>query len=158
MNHLELINDRLAYFGDHAPLQQTIVETIARLPDEVAEFALERCRFISVGESLFGVVLPGRIGVDHYRGRPAGHYSEALPADNWIIVLADPLPDEGAHSIVAHEIAHAWRGDDRLGNPPDDCEEATARLTAEWGFSGLGADAEYCSGGFRGHNLDTAES
>lgn len=123
----------LAYYGEdlHGTFR-VLVETIARLPDDVATFALGRCCYVSVGEAAYGMVLPGRIGVDHLSRRSA---------DRWIVVLAEaPMAQPGAHGIVAHEIAHAWRRDDRLGQPPADCERATAELTAQWGFDGIGAD------------------
>ena len=139
----EDIVHRLAYYGEDSHLEGLIVEVVARLPEDVADFALERCRYMSVGESVFGMVLPGRIGVG-WEGRVQGNPSEVLPDDAWLVVLADPLPEKDAHSIIAHEIAHAWRGDDRLSFCGDNValEEATARLTAEWGFSGIGAEPE----------------
>ena len=111
----EIIHDRLVYYGESADMELLVVETIAQLPGEVAEFALDGCCFISVGVAIFGVVLPGRVG------RPQVGWDRDLepwqsnPSEKWIVVLAEDLPSTDAHGIVAHEIAHAWRGDDRLG-------------------------------------------
>ena len=52
--------------------------------------------------------------------------------------------------MVAHEIAHAWLGHNPLDpDVPKDAEIVTANLVAEWGFTGLGADADYCDSSAR---------
>ncbi len=133
--------DRLAYYGSDFDLGRTIVETIVRLLDPVAQFALERCRFTSVGKSVYGMCLPGRIAASF--GRRWEDATTVLPDDKWILVLTDPLPADDAHSIVAHEIAHAWRGDDVLSMIGWECERAITELVAKWGFVGLGTDVEH---------------
>jgi hypothetical protein len=121
---------------DDLDLTRTLAETLLCLPEEVAQFACDRCRFIS-SSGCYGMVLPGRLGV---------HPDTRAPEDDlWLILLASDLPEADAHSIVAHEIAHAWLGHDRLS--PDltpECEVEAATLTAQWGFSGIGASVDHC--------------
>jgi hypothetical protein len=62
----------------------------------------------------------------------------------WVILLDENIPEEDRESAIAHEVAHARLGHDRLGEMPDDCETQAANLVKEWGFTGKGADAEYC--------------
>ena len=128
------------YYGEYEAVERTIVETICRLPDPIARFALDRCRFLSVGASVYGMTLPGRAGV--------ASWPEQRSRNIWLIVLADPLPDDSSHSIVAHEIAHAWLKHDRLGFPPEDCEIQAAETAKIWGFIGKGADSNYCNAPF----------
>jgi hypothetical protein len=99
----------------------------------VGRFALDRCAFTSVGQTILGMALPGRIGV---------HVAERRSKNVWIIVSLDQEPGEELQTTVAHEIAHAWLGHDRCGDMPTDCEEQAARLAKSWGFGGEGADAE----------------
>lgn len=130
------VNDRLRYYGEDANTHRLLVRTIVRLPEEVAEFALERCRFVSVGGADHGLVLPGRVATD----------LEDRSTDMWLVVLRDNARADDAESIIAHEIAHAWRRHDRLSlDVYQHSEKVAARLTAEWGFSGLGADIEHAT-------------
>ena len=135
----EGVANDLAYYGEHDGLWVAIVETVVRLPERVRRFALNRCRFVSIGLSVAGYVLPGRIGVDEPTKRSR---------NMWIVVLDETMfehmPDD-IHSVIAHEIAHAWRKDDRLAFPPDDCELKAANLAQEWGFVGKGADPEFAN-------------
>ena len=135
--HVELLRGvayDLAYFGQDPRIEQALVRVIAQLPEIVRDYTLERCRFVSVGEELNGVVLPGRIG------------RTSLNEPTWIVVLSERIEDEDLDGIVAHEIAHAWFGHDRLGMPPEDCETKAANLALAWGFTGTGTDADYCEG------------
>lgn len=67
-----------------------IVETICRLPREIAEFALDRCFFVSVGPANNGITLPGRL---------------VSPKDEkWLIVLEERIRPQDAHGIVAHRL------------------------------------------------------
>ena len=127
----------VAYYGEDEVFRWRIGEALMRLPDDVARFALARCRFVSVGRATHGMVLPGRIGTHHYERRSR---------NMWIILLDENVAEANVHSAIAHEIAHAWRRDDRLGEPPKDCEEQTARLVEKWGFTGIGADPRHCEG------------
>ena len=137
---------RLVYHGEAFDVGAVIVETIGRLPEEVAEFALEHCVFTSAGESVYGMVLPGRLGVDCYRGREPGNLGRAVEGDKWFVLLADPLPPEDAHSIVAHEIAHAWRRDDKLtAIGGAEVEVSACQLVRGWGFTGLGCDVDHAT-------------
>jgi hypothetical protein len=131
----EEIHYDLSYHGESLDIHRQIIETILRLPEKVAGFAVENCRFISVGEAIYGITLPGRIATNLRR----------TTRNVWIIVLSENCNEKDIHSIIAHEIAHAWRKDDRLANTPEDCENQTANLVRDWGFTGCGANADYCS-------------
>ena len=120
----------LLYFGESDEVVKVIVETIAKLPATVAAFAIERCAFVSVGKVACGITLPGKIGVNARTRRSR---------NQWVILLTERLPSHDRHSIVAHEIAHAWLGHDKLSiNLPKDCETKAAGLTKSWGFTGKG--------------------
>ena len=81
-----------------------------------------------------GLTLPGRIGI----------LGSRRSRNRWIIVL-----DDAEHSskdfdaTIAHEIAHAWLGHDRIGEIPEDCEPQAAALAREWGFLGRASDLDY---------------
>lgn len=126
----------LMYFGEDNELRRLIAETIFRIPESAGRFALRNCAFVSVGRVTAGITLPGRIGVDP---------STERPDNQWLIVLAEVFSSrEEAMGVIAHEIGHAWRGDDRLGvDTPEDCEIQTATLARDWGFGGSGADPEF---------------
>jgi hypothetical protein len=127
------------YSGDDENRHRRIIETVTRLPEDVAEFAADRARvhYVSVGASNYGMTLSGKAIA---RLTPDGWD----PEGSFFVVLVDPLPEAHAHSIIAHEIAHAWLGHDRLGDAPEDCEIQVCKLVASWGFVGIGADAEHC--------------
>ena len=95
----EMIHDRLAYYGEDPDLDVHITRVISRLPSKVATFALDRCCFLSVGRATAGMVLPGRIGV---------HAIEKHSRNVWIILLYVRISPDDLHSVIAHEIAHAW--------------------------------------------------
>jgi len=105
-----LIN-RVAYYGDSSELDTAINKTLHNMPREIALFAAERCSFISIGKAAMGMVLPGRIGVHYYNRRSR---------NMWIIILDENIPDKDLHGAIAHEVAHAWLGHDRLGEMPND--------------------------------------
>jgi hypothetical protein len=115
-------------------MELDIIRTLLKLPQDVRDFALERCRFVSVGKGAAGITLPGRIG---------SHAYDKRTRNMWLIVLDDNEPAEQVEATIAHEIGHAWRHDDRLDMPPEDCEEQTAELARSWGFTGRGADPEF---------------
>lgn len=117
-------------------LKHEIQRTILRLPDEVATFAVERCHFTAVGSGTVGLVLPGRVGT-----HPA---DQEISRRFVIVLLDDPVRyGEEIQSTIAHEIAHAWRGEHVLaaGHPPD-AEEQTAALARSWGFTGEASNPE----------------
>ena len=84
----EEVHYDLAYYGEDRNLHRQIIVTIMRLPDEFQPFALGRCRFLSVGESVYGMTLPGKIGSS---GWP-GHRTRNM----WITLLTNPLPEESS--------------------------------------------------------------
>jgi hypothetical protein len=59
-------------------------------------------------------------------------------------MLDEPsLYGEEIQVTIAHEIAHAWRGEHVLGcGHPFDAEEQTALLAKSWGFTGHAARPE----------------
>jgi hypothetical protein len=129
MTREEEIHYDLAYWGDSEEMEIAIVRTIAKLPEEVAGFAVEECCYLSVGRSCLGMVLPGDIG-----------------KEKWIILLDERISKRDLHGAIAHEIAHAWLKHDRTSpDCPVDCEVQAATLTKAWGFAGKGADVEYCN-------------
>ena len=135
--NVEAAWDSVAYYGDNPHTQRLIAQTITQLPDDVAEFALDRCRFLSVGVDCFAMTVSGRI---------ASHDLERRTRNMWLILLHEKLPVDEELSIIAHEIAHAWLGHDKLSldfSPTSEVDAAT--LTATWGFTGRGADPEYCA-------------
>jgi hypothetical protein len=130
------------YYGDDDEIHRSICLAVMRLPQAVRDFACERCVFLSVGRSCMGMCVPQML-------------CEIRPEDvqrRWIFLLDERTSEDDVLSVVAHEIAHAWLGHDRCapGGCPKDCETETANLVAQWGFTGTGADAEYCDGGGRG--------
>ena len=130
--------DHLDYYGDDEGTRQLIARVVLQLPSDVAEFTLDRCRFLSIGESCYGMTLPGRIGT---------HWLDDNSSNVWLILLVenlDRLPGEDARSIIAHEIAHAWLGHDRTAPESEDFRTDAARLTQQWGFYGKGSDPDYC--------------
>src|SRR5947208_524574 len=103
MRTFEEIADDLAYYSVDKLTRGLVVQTIERLPKDVQDFALDRCCFLSVGGAASGQTLPGDIATHSATGQP-----------QWLILLSDTLPPEHPHGIIAHEIAHAWRGDNAL--------------------------------------------
>ena len=82
---------------------------------------------MSAGGATLGTVIPGK-----------------RLANFWLIFLADDLPFIDTPGIVAHEIAHAWLGHDKLSAEFTAVVETdAANLTASWGFPGRGADPTY---------------
>jgi hypothetical protein len=131
----------LRYFGDDQEIYQALVATIMRLPQDVAEFVLERCSFVSVGGETWAQTMPVWALVRDL---------ESIPENVWVITLSEKLSAEDLHSIIAHEIAHAWlkhgewlKHGKTIYKPPD-AESQAANQARDWGFTGKGADAEFC--------------
>lgn len=130
------VYEYISYYGEYSFMQELITRTVIRLSEEVKQFVLDRCVFVSVGKASTGLILPGRIGV---------HPIEKKSHNMWVIVLDENIEGEEGCCIIAHEIAHAWLRHDRLGNMPEDCEIHAANLTKQWGFIGRAADPEFCN-------------
>jgi hypothetical protein len=113
--------------GENEALAHVIYETVMRLPDEVREFVCDHIVFLS-----------GAWG-QAFRGMDWSH--------KWLILLAPELPEADATGIVAHEIAHAWRGHGAgtYGYRMEEELEA-CRLALAWGFSGSGTRLEQAEG------------
>ena len=124
----------LMYYGEDVELQSRIVKVLARLPDEVVAFVLDRCAFLSTGRVTLGMVLPGRLGV---------HHIEKRSRNCWLILLDENISTDD--SIIVHEIAHAWLRHDKLSaDDQETWEKDAAILTKSWGFEGRGSDVDYC--------------
>src|SRR5215210_4462326 len=80
------------YFSADPNTRTAIVQALSRLPNEVLEFAISECVFVSVGEGLAGQCLPARFVADA----------------KWLINLYESAT--GLETIVAHELAHAYLG------------------------------------------------
>jgi hypothetical protein len=106
--------------GENPHMEHTIYETVMRLPDEVRAFVFDQVVFLSPA---WGQAF-------------RGHDWSGV----WLVLLAPDLPDADATGVVAHEIAHAWRGhgEGRVGYSADEEQEACAFVRA-WGFTGQGA-------------------
>jgi AcrR family transcriptional regulator len=129
------IHYELSYEGDDSGTRETIVAVLARLPEEVREWALDRCRFLSVGGTLAAYPVPGRLVVD-----PATRRSRGV----WLIVIDDRAED--LEGVIAHELAHVWlrrAGTGSIGgfDAWEAEEEAAEALAHVWGFTGPGTDA-----------------
>jgi hypothetical protein len=113
--------------GENDALAHVIYETMMRLPDEIREFAHDHVVFLS-----------GAWG-QAFRGNDW--------SDKWILLLAPELPEDDATGIVAHEIAHAWRGHGarRGGFTPEEEREA-CHIALVWGFSGSGTRMDHGDG------------
>lgn len=132
--NLKQIAYDLVFFGEDVETQLGIVKVLSKLPDNVVQFALDRCSFTSVGKVTAGMVLPGKVGI---------HPSEKRSRNCWLIILDERSTDD--ESVIAHEIAHAWLGHDRTSADDQETWEIdAANLTKEWGFEGRGSDPEFC--------------
>jgi hypothetical protein len=99
----EQIAYNLAFYGEDAETRSSIIRVLYQLPEDVVIFALDRCSFVSVGKAASGMVLPGKIGV---------HSQKKRSRNCWLIILDERSTDD--ESVIAHEIAHAWLGHDRI--------------------------------------------
>lgn len=124
MNPAEEVRYNLTWYGEDAEMERVIVETLLRLPEDVRRFASEECLFVSVGGGAHGTANPL-------------HFPEAR--DLWLIALSEVGPSDSLHSVVAHEIAHAWLG--HRGQGAEEDEAAAYKQAQAWGFTGIGADA-----------------
>jgi hypothetical protein len=110
-------------------LERLIVKVVARLPKRVAEYAINRCLFLQ--GIPYGITLPGYIVTGRHGGK-----------SRWVILFSYEFPEKDAESIIAHEIAHAWLKHDRYAvDIGVECEIDASNLAKQWGFSGLGANA-----------------
>jgi hypothetical protein len=108
------------WVGENEHMEHIIYETVMRLPDNVRAFVFDHVIFLSAawGQS--------------FRGRDW--------SDSWLVMLAPNLPEADAMGIVAHEIAHAWRGHgEGRGLYSADEEQEACAFVQSWGFTGRGA-------------------
>lgn len=161
MKDLDFLSETIStlYCGNDADIEQLIIQTLARLPEEVQEFVCTRCRFLSIGGSANAVVLNGNMLFPPPLHFPEGikwaieqgRIEELLSNPPKLILLSEHIVDnyerEDIVSIIAHEIAHAYLGHEprHVGsevNLPAKREVEACELARQWGFSGMGTDAE----------------
>jgi hypothetical protein len=111
-------------------LNRAILEVASALPPNVARFAMSQCTFIGFDRHTRGLALRA------YRVQRGGS----------LIVLDEMASIWDLHSIVAHELAHAWLHHDGRDESGTHEREACA-LVQEWGFNGIGADADQAVSG-----------
>ncbi len=113
--------------GENEQVAHVIYEAVMRVPDDVREFVCDRVIFLSAAWG------------QAFRGQD---WSE-----RWIILVAPELPAEDATGVVAHEIAHAWRGHgERVGGYSPEEEREACALARAWGFTGRGTVFESSEG------------
>jgi len=117
-NTREYIQRNLTYHHGGQSIFGHIVETLLKLPSEVAEFVLARCAFVSMTEEYLGSVLHARI----------------LRGADWVIFIGPGVSTGQAQSVVARQIAYAWLRYDNYGLLPSDHKSETHALIREWGF------------------------
>jgi len=131
---LEQIHYDVCYFGEDREAEIALVEVLAGLPEDVREFALERCRFASVGRTVLGYYIQER----ELRVLQAEDEETA----RWLVIFSDDLESNDLRSLIAHEIAHLWLGHQPFGDTRTwlEKERETCSLVKGWGFKGKGAD------------------
>ena len=74
MADLDFLSESIStlYCGTDLDIEQLIIQTLARLPEEVQEFVCERCRFLSIGRSANALVLSGSIALPFPLHSPEG--------------------------------------------------------------------------------------
>ena len=161
----ETIHNYIADYCDNIEVHRLVVRVVSRLPESVQQFVCHRCILLALSD--VGMVLPGRIThadthdtVAMVEAAPIGAQPDDLhdyveqfeqTAARWIILLQGSPPQD--ESVIAHEIAHAYLGHDRLGISvglePVAIETQACELTRSWGFEGLGTDIDHCTGPYR---------
>ncbi len=149
----ELIYLRLD-INAHVPIatKMRIAGLLARLPEQVCEFAIKKIFFYSMGQH-------ARLGMASHR-RDIGHweiiteYGFHYRTDyEWLVWLLDEEVENGDEGLatIAHEIAHAWLRHRQYEK--DETREARAerayleeraasQQAMDWGFSGISADPD----------------
>jgi hypothetical protein len=123
--------DELFYLGPSQYVRHYILAALLRMPDDVANFAANRCFFTSLGG-------PGDI---HALTLPPN-----VAGDRWMIALLESSADDPEESMttVAEEVAHAWLGH-RYEDGSDEFEAAASAQVRQWGFKGgTTADPRRC--------------
>lgn len=134
------------YFGQDMVMRATLAQVLTRVPESVREFVLGKCVITSSVEPRFGGIV--------WKAQVPKQALDS-PHEFWLIVLSElawsagmdmvrrkglkevaKSQNERWRHIIAHEIAHAYLGHDRM-NPdlPEDTEAEADRLAARWGFA-----------------------
>lgn len=156
---VEQVDYDLQYIGHDPETRALLAQTISRMPEEVVEWLLEHCSFLSVGgDQARGFVWPAKAVLRRDMendtppewdagGKMVGGKHAYTAEDAWLVVVADNLPEAEAHGIVAHECAHAYLRHDlqSLSGTREEgarVEAQAANLAREWGFTGAATDAD----------------
>ncbi len=118
--------------GDSGEVRELLDNAISRLPSQARQWIITQVNFVVVGSAHgHGQTLPQRF----LRG--GSGYPD--PGELWVVFLSEDgllgVDVEEAHSLVAHEAAHAYLGESAS-------ERSVAEQVREWGFTGAGADPE----------------
>jgi integrase len=111
--------------GDDFQVEQKLIAALCRLPEDVREFALEKCFFVTIG-----------------RDDDGGFFvSPQFVSGRSLVVLNSAWKVDDFQSAVAHEIAHLWLGHPEFDMGPDVVrhEDEAAAKVREWGFGGIGS-------------------
>lgn len=104
-----------------------------RLPPDVRSFVLANVHFVVLRREDHGQALP------LHSIRPGVSWGEPDPSLWWVIFLDEgsliDVPAEEAHSLIAHEVAHAFSGEGMA-------HAEVAELASSWGFVGEAADPD----------------
>lgn len=108
-------------FTGSTDMERVVHEMADRLPDAARRVA-STVKWYSLGHRYHGLA-------DWVNGQP-------------VIMLSDGIPQEDAHSVCAHELAHVILHRDSGATVRNLAtrEAQAAQLTREWGFDGIGAD------------------
>lgn len=111
------------FAGDDDRLRLALASVLVRLPKRVRHFVQRRCQILSIGLGSGAITWPASIVDKRVK---------------WLIVMSETKfrSQRRRESTIAHEVAHAWLGHNRLD--PDispDVEEEADNQAVAWGFS-----------------------
>jgi Zn-dependent peptidase ImmA (M78 family) len=130
MDKLELIHYNTTFIGNTDESERLIVNTIARLPNEVQEEVMENVIFLDMG---------GAYGNYTQYSVPQIKFNAGITLLHIISLNLDPIQEyEEKMYVIAHEIAHfIFRHTEELRHESEyDLKEGDAdRLIKKWGFT-----------------------
>ena len=124
------------YYGDNGRIRSEIVNVLLEVPEQVANFACQRCIFISINGEYDGRC--------HELDVPPGPL--VRPHAFWLIELSETICcarsfryRKYAQALfrynIAHELAHAYLDHQEVSSEDEAEREAEAnRLAMQWGF------------------------
>ncbi len=106
-------------------LLKNLMMTLCLLPRKIQKFACEKCHFLILSYTFHGLGC-----------KPMGN--------RFPIILTTNIKKEDPYSIIAHEIAHAWRRHTGICDLKDEHVEelGATRLAYKWGLRGWGANVD----------------